>query len=87
VNLLNEMAWAYVLKGKRYYIGSTLDLVERIKQHERGHTYTTKRIGKWELIWQKEFSNLKEARAAERKIKKWKSTKMIEFLIENKINL
>ncbi len=81
------MAWVYILKGKRYYVGSTSALLNRLVQHRRGHTPTTKRIGEWHLIWQKEFSTLKEARAMESKIKKWKSRKMIGLLIEGKIDL
>ena len=82
------MAWVYILKGKRYYVGSTPQLLkDRLRQHRRGHTHTTKRIGKWNLVWQKKFSTLEQAREAERKIKKWKSSKMIEPLIEGKIDV
>ena len=81
------MAWVYILKGKRYYIGSTMNLKKRLQDHLRGNTHTTKRIGEWYLVWQKEFDNLSDARNAEVKIKKWKSRKMIEFLIEEKVNI
>jgi len=41
------MAWVYILKGSngRHYIGSTTDLERRLAEHQRGHTYTTKRLG------------------------------------------
>src|SRR2546428_165371 len=40
------MAWVYMLCGAsgRYYIGSTVDLDQRMEQHRRGHTHTTKRL-------------------------------------------
>jgi len=81
------MAWVYILKGRRYYVGSTPTLINRLKDHRRGNTHTTKRIGNWRLVWQKEFFTIKEARNAEFKIKKWKSSKMIDFLINEKISL
>ncbi|MDQ3414492.1 MAG: GIY-YIG nuclease family protein, partial [Verrucomicrobiota bacterium] len=41
------MAGVYILKGStgRHYIGSTVDLEQRLEQHRRGHTYTTRRLG------------------------------------------
>lgn len=40
----------YILKGTRYYIGSTHDLAHRLQEHASGNTHTTKRIGQWELL-------------------------------------
>ncbi len=81
------MAWAYILQGKFFYVGSTVDLEKRLLQHKRGHTHTTKRIGDWALVWEKEFAELKLARSTERKIKNWKSKKMIQLLIDGKIDV
>src|SRR5438270_4985198 len=66
------MGWVYILKGaKRHYVGSTVDLNARLAQHERGHTHTTKRLGKkLELVASKEFATLTEARNVERMLKK-----------------
>src|SRR5438034_127835 len=57
------MAWVYILKGaRRHYLGSTVDLDARFAQHKRGHTYTTKRLGKkLEVVGSKEFATLAEA--------------------------
>jgi len=75
------MAWVYILKGARYYVGSTTDLERRIAEHKRGHNSTSKRIGRWNLAWSKKCPTLKKARTLEKKIKNWKSNKMIERII------
>ncbi|MBI5414291.1 GIY-YIG nuclease family protein [Candidatus Peregrinibacteria bacterium] len=64
------MAFVYILRGERWYVGSTIDLSRRIKEHARGKTHTTKRIGDWKL--EKIFSTgtLKEAQELERRIKR-----------------
>jgi len=81
------MAQVYILEGKRFYIGSTDNLIDRLKDHRRGNTPTTKRIGNWILAWKKEVKTLKIAREMERKIKRWKNRKMIEYLIQGKIDI
>jgi len=78
------MAWVYILKGSngRHYIGSTTDLERRLAEHQRGHTYTTKRLGsEITLVAKQQVATLKEARAIERKLKGWgKAEKAIVFL-------
>mgnify|MGYP001207439957 CR=1 FL=1 len=64
----------YILKGKRYYVGSTDDLERRLRQHQDGHTHTTIRIGDWELVRFFPCTSIKEARRLELKIKKSKNT-------------
>ncbi len=81
------MNWVYILKGSRYYVGSTNNLERRLQEHSRGHTYSTRRIGEWFLIWRKSYPTLAEARAIEKKIKRWKSTHMIQLLMQGKIEL
>ena len=64
------MPCVYILKGDRFYIGSTTDLERRLQQHRSGHTLTTKRIGDWKLVRSIQTETLIEARTLERKIKK-----------------
>ncbi len=63
----------YILKGTRYYVGSTNDLERRLDQHRRGHTATTKRIGDWQLATFIPCETIEEARQLERKIKRSKN--------------
>ncbi len=72
------MAWVYILRGSsgRHYIGSTPDLAARLAQHRRGHTHTTKRIGDFQVVAQREYSTLKEAREIERFLKAKKKPRL-----------
>jgi len=69
-------AFVYILyfnKADRYYVGSTNDIVRRLKQHKSGHTPSTKRLGSdFILALLQEVDNIKIARAAEVRIKSWK---------------
>ena len=70
------MAWVYILRGTsgRHYIGATRDLEARLAEHRKGGVKTTKRLGHpLELVVTAEFPEIKEAMAAERMLKSWKS--------------
>ena len=73
----------YSKKKDRYYIGSSLDLARRLRQHNSGQTPTTKRFGKIKLVFMQEFPSLQAARQAEKKIKTWKRRDFIERIIED----
>ncbi|MCF7812049.1 GIY-YIG nuclease family protein [Candidatus Gracilibacteria bacterium] len=60
----------YILQGKRFYVGSTQNLNQRIEQHKNKNCYTTKRIGEWKLVRVISCKTMKEALSLERKIKK-----------------
>jgi putative endonuclease len=87
------MAYVYILKSRpsnRFYIGSTTDLDQRIAHHLGGHTPSTKRLGKVELVLSQEYKTLKEARLIESRLKKLKRRDYIEKIVEDgfiKINL
>ena len=73
------MAWVYILGGAsgRHYIGSAVDLDARFRQHLRGHTATTKRLGDTlEIVAKKEVTTLAEARKIERFLKRKKNPKL-----------
>jgi predicted GIY-YIG superfamily endonuclease len=77
------MAWVYILRGSsgRHYIGSTPDLSARLAQHHRGHTHTTKQIGEFQVVAQRKYSTLKEARDTQRLLKAKKNPRLaIHFL-------
>ncbi len=55
---------------KALFIGSAVDLQERLAQRRRGHTHTTKRISNHlEVVASKEVATLTEARNIERTLK------------------
>jgi predicted GIY-YIG superfamily endonuclease len=71
-------SWVYILEcsDKSYYTGSTTDLATRIEQHNAGmfQGYTAFRRPV-KLIWHQEFSDIRYAIEAERKIKGWTRAK------------
>ena len=80
------MPWVYILRGSsgRHYIGSTVNLEERLAQHRRGHTHTTQRLGdELELAASKELATLEEARKLERLLKAKKNPRIAIFHLLN----
>jgi len=79
------MPCIYILefaKGE-FYIGSTVDLDRRIKQHASGHTHSTKRLGKGTLVLKQDYQTLKDARSVEYKLKKLKRRDYIAKIVED----
>jgi putative endonuclease len=74
----------YILESqvtKKYYIGSTTDLARRMRDHARGNTRTTRIHTPWTLVYTETFETLREARAREKQLKKWKSHVRVRALI------
>jgi putative endonuclease len=69
----------------KIYVGVTSNLQERLRKHN-DHLYAgafSKIATDWELIFQKEFEDKQEALFLERFIKRMKSRKFIQKIIEN----
>lgn len=78
------MCWFYILKSAtngKYYTGSTNNLQNRLKQHKRGHTRTTRVLEAYDLVYSEEYDNIIAARKREKQIKSYKSRRYIEWLI------
>ena len=73
----------YSEKSDKYYTGSCEDLSIRIAQHNAGRNKSTKPGIPWIIKHTEVFNSLKEARAREAQIKKMKSRKYIESLINS----
>ena len=76
--------YLYILKSKKngkYYVGSTRELDKRIDEHNRGKIRSTKAFIPYELIYKETFLTYTEARRREISIKKRKSRKFIDGLI------
>jgi len=72
VNVLFMSYHAYVLYSpdfNRFYKGSCENLSERLKQHNYGHTKSTKPYIPWKLAYSEEFENRIDALKREKYFK------------------
>ena len=84
------MYYLYILKSKiidKYYIGISQNPQKRIKYHNTFEKGFTSRYRPWEIVYTKKFNNKNLAMKAEKKLKNWKSRKMIERVINGEIEL
>ena len=82
----NLMPSVYILRSKstgRFYVGCAEDPVARLTEHQRGQTTSTRGRGPWSLAYQRRFDTLAEGRRRERQIKRWKSHRSIQALIDS----
>jgi putative endonuclease len=81
----NMKGYVYILKDStgKFYVGSTNNLERRFKQHNSGHTYTTRRMGELELVFSQEFDTLEKARNIELKLKRLKRKDYIRKIVED----
>ena len=65
-----------------FYIGSTIDIDNRLEKHNNGEVKATKNKGLWVLKFTKKYSTIKEARQIEYKLKKMKSRVLLEKIVK-----
>lgn len=81
------MYFTYILQSEKdlsYYIGSTNDIEDRIKRHNKGYSRYTKTKLPWKLVYKEEHNTISEARNREFYIKSLKSKIAIEKLVNMK---
>ena len=69
------MIYVYILKSLKdrgYYIGISKDLKSRLIKHNSGGVYSTKNRRPFKLVYAEAFSDYKDARLRETKIKSYK---------------
>lgn len=74
----------YIMYSKtldRYYVGYTLNLESRINKHLSKHIGYTSRAKDWRIVNTEQYGSKSEAYGREGEIKKWKSRKKIEGLM------
>ena len=71
----------YSEKIDKYYIGSSQNISKRLQSHLSNHIGFTCRAKDWVLVYQESFKEKETALFREKKIKSWKSRKMIQRLI------
>jgi putative endonuclease len=74
----------YSLKLDKFYIGHTEELEIRLTQHNSGISTFTAKASDWQLVYSEHYETRELARKREMEIKKKKSRKYIEWLIETK---
>ena len=79
------MFYVYIIqseKSGRYYIGFTDNPERRLDEHNNGENPSTRNKGPWKLVYQETFTTRSQAMTREREIKKKKSRKSIQQIIE-----
>lgn len=82
------MAVVYILqseKNKRYYVGSTNNLERRLKEHNSGKTLSIRFTKPYSIVFSQEFDSIELARKIELRLKKYKSRKILEKIIQDKV--
>ena len=83
---MEDLFCTYILvseKNRRYYIGHTSDLAERLITHNAGKVKSTRNKGPWKCVYFEKYDSKLEANRRELEIKKQKKRKYIEELIIN----
>ncbi|WP_427875403.1 GIY-YIG nuclease family protein [Flavobacterium sp. MMS24-S5] len=81
------MFYIYIIYSKtldKYYVGSCQNIEQRLKDHLNSRSKFTKIVKDWVLKYSETFATRSEAYQRELQIKKMKSRKYIETLIETK---
>jgi len=81
-----NMAYIYILKSRKngnFYVGSTDNLDQRIKQHKAGQVHTTRRLLPVDVVFKQECEALDIAKKVERRIKRLKRRDYIQQIIKD----
>ena len=80
--------WVYILQSevtKKYYIGSTGNMEDRLRRHNGGRSKSTKSGVPWKLMYTEGYSERPRAVGREKQLKRWKSRVKLEELIKNNL--
>ncbi len=78
------MFYTYILqstKSRRYYVGHTSNMEERLERHNNGYVKATKNKGPWTVVFYENYKTRVGANSREFYIKSMKSKVFIEKLI------
>jgi putative endonuclease len=78
--------YVYIIKSKkngRLYKGCTTDLKNRISEHNRGETKSTKAYLPWVLVYYEAFANKTDALREELFLKSGKGKERLKYLLAN----
>ncbi len=80
-----DHAFVYILESARngrYYIGHTKDMVQRLATHNAGRVKAARHLRPWHLLYTEEWPDATAARKREAHLKRLKSRRALEALIE-----
>jgi len=80
------MFFVYVLRNEagRHYTGFTSDLAQRLEQHNRGTTKSTKNRGPWVLIYQEDVATRAAAMRREKVLKSGQGREELKRILSKK---
>jgi putative endonuclease len=73
------MSFVYLLQSEvddTFYIGLTEDVTKRLREHNRGETYYTRRKMPWKLVYYESYATQVLAREREKQLKRFGSAYM-----------
>ena len=73
----------YSPSADQYYIGHTENIEDRLFRHNNSGSKSTKKTNDWKLVYTELFATKAEANRRELEIKKKKSRKYIEWLVNS----
>jgi len=80
---VNNMFYVYILKGdNKIYVGRTDDLKRRINEHFKNKVWTTKRLGKLELIYYEAFKDKIDSIRREKYLKTTKGKRALKLMLK-----
>lgn len=80
------MSYLYILESKKnstFYVGSTIDLLNRMEEHCSGKSKYTSNLLPLKLVFSQKFKSIKEARKAELWVKRQKDRSFIVRIIHD----
>jgi len=81
------MFYTYILQSVKnggYYIGHCSEIIERLSYHNIGKVKATGNKDPWKVVYNETFKTKIEANRRELQIKKKKSSKYLEYLINKR---
>lgn len=82
--------YLYILQSEikeTYYVGSSDEPKRRNRYHHSESKGYTQRNRPWDLVFTVGFETKEEVIEAEKKVKSWKSKKMISLMVDGEIDL
>ncbi len=83
------MAFVYILQdvlSQKYYTGSCINLVSRLKRHQKHTGGLTTKKGDWCLICYKKVETINEARILEKQVKSYKGGNAFKKIIKGTVS-